>query len=72
MKISIDYQRVAEKVELRSSSHQKLIHLEVKMNLFLLLNFVFRQVVLGQIIGSPTLPILDNGDVSGMTFEMTC
>ena len=35
------------------------------MNLLFLFNFVLRQAAFGLVIGSPNLPVLDNGDVSG-------
>ena len=33
------------------------------MNLLFLFNFVLRQAAFGLVIGSPNLPVLDNGDV---------
>ena len=35
------------------------------MNLLFLFHFVLRQAAFGLVIGSPNLPVLDNGDVSG-------
>ena len=51
--------------ENRSSSRQNLINLNLNMNLLFLFNFVLRQAAFGLVIGSPNLPVLDNGDVSG-------
>ena len=51
--------------ENRSSSRQNLINLNLNMNLLFLFNFVLRQTAFGLVIGSPNLPVLDNGDVSG-------
>ena len=36
------------------------------MNLLFLFHFVFRQAAFGLVIGSPNLPVLDDGDVSGI------
>lgn len=51
--------------ENRSSSRQNLIYLNLNMNLLFLFNFVLRQAAFGLVIGSPNLPVLGNGDVSG-------
>ena len=51
--------------ENRSSSRQNLFNLNLNMNLLCLFNFVLRQAAFGLVIGSPNLPVLDNGDVSG-------
>ena len=40
------------------------------MNLLFLFHFVFYQTAFGLVIGSPNLPVLGDGDVSGL-FETT-
>ena len=39
------------------------------MNLIFLIHFVLQRVAFGLVIGSPNLPVLDDGDVSGI-FEI--
>ena len=48
-----------------------LLHLNFDMNLIVLINFVLRNMAFGLVIGSPNLPVLDDGDVSG-SLKQSC